>query len=202
MSENATFVPTTRLSVIEGCRQGDNQAWTVFFNIYAPIVYRYARHARLPEHESEEVVAKVMANFLQALRRGFTVDHARGRFRDYLRSAANHEIAACRRRRRPQPVPLDEAPEPSGDEPAAEQRWADLERQERLRLCLARLCHVPEIAPRDLLAFQRYAVGRERADLVAKELNISLSRLYALKHEIIVRLRAMRIELDAILGEV
>lgn len=201
MSDHVSSLPSTRLSVIEGCRQGDDRAWTVFFNIYAPIVYRYARHARLPEHEAEEVVAKVMANFLQALRRGFQVDHSIGRFRHYLRKMTNHEIAA-RRRSESRPICLDDVPEPSDNQPPADQEWVALERQERLRVCLARLGRLPEVSPRDLLAFRRYAIGREPSYIVARELNITASRLFAIKSEMIRRLRALRIELDVILGEV
>ena len=134
--------PTTRMSVIEGCRHGDNQAWTAFFNIYAPIVYRYGRHARLSESDTEEVVAKVMDDFMQALRRGFAVDHSVGRFRQYLRSAANHEISSQRRRIKNH-TPLEDIAEPPSGEPLPEECWAELERQEHLRLCLARLRLLP-----------------------------------------------------------
>ena len=202
MNDRSTTGPTTRMSVIEGCRQGDNQAWTAFFNIYAPIVYRYSRQAGLPESDAEEVVAKVMGNFIQALRGGFAVDHAVGRFRHYLRSTANHEIAAQRRRRLKKHARLEEVPEPPSNDPLPEQCWSDLERQERLRLCLERLRSLPEVGPRDLLAFQRYGLQNEPAEVVAQELNISKSRLYAIKHEIIQHLRRLRVELDVILGEV
>lgn len=194
--------PTTRLSVIEGCRQGDNQAWTTFFSIYGPIIYRYGRHAGLSDHEAEEVVAKVMGSLMQALRRGFAVDHATGRFRHYLRSTANHEISAQRRRRRPNHADLGDVPEPSSDELLPEEHWCDLERQERLRICLDQLHRIPQVSPRDLLAFHRYALRNEPADNVAKDCGISKSRLYVIKHEIIQHLRRLRVELDGILGEV
>jgi RNA polymerase sigma-70 factor (ECF subfamily) len=184
------------------CAQGDNPSWTTFFGIYGPLIHRYARWGGLAEHDADEVVANVMRNLLQALRGGFEVDHSVGRFRHYLRKIANREIAAQRRRGTRQPVGLEQTPEPPADDEPSEEHWAALERQERLRICLERLRAVPSSRPRDLRAFERYALAGEPAERVALELGISKSRLYAIKHEMIVELRRLRIQLDAILGEV
>ncbi len=200
MSQPNAAIPTTRVSMLVRCSAGCNDSWQAFFRIYAPIVFRYARHAGLVDCDAEEVVANVMRNFVLALRGGFQVDYARGRFRDYLRKVANHEIAAQRRRCRGHAA-LEDVAEPAAPQPGAE-RWAEVEQQERLRTCLEKLRTSARVRPRDLQAFERYALLGEPAERVAAELGVSTSRIYAIKNEIVTRLRALRVELDAILGEV
>jgi len=191
------------MSVIDGCRRDCSASWRTFFEIYGPIVYRYARHARLAACDADDVVANVMRNFMQALRRGFTVDHSVGRFRYYLRKMTNHEISALwRRQSRTRSADLDVTPASQDTEPAPDKYWADIERQERLRICLERLRQSPAVRARDMLAFERYALSGEPADLVARDLGLSASRVYAIKHEVTCHLRKVRKHLDTILGEV
>lgn len=201
VEESTSSLPVTRLSVIEGCRQGCNTAWETFFAVYAPLVYRFARHARLADSDAEDVVANVMRNLMKALRGGFEVNHEIGKFRHYLRKVANREINAQRRRAAGVNIDLQDSPEiESAEEHDAD--WAAAEQRERLRVCLDRLRISPQIGPRDVVAFERYAINGEAAEVVAAELGISRSRLYAIKHEMIQHLRRMKAELDEELGEV
>ncbi|MCH8807901.1 MAG: sigma-70 family RNA polymerase sigma factor [Planctomycetes bacterium] len=194
MAKPKSHFPTTRMTLIERMRKMDNSAWTTFFEIYGPIVYRFARRARLDDHDAEEVVAAVVRNMLRVMRGGFELDPELGRFRDYLRSVTNREISAqIRRRKLSSPLITD---------PGAEDgTWAELERQEVLAVCLERLRRSRAVRARDLLAFERYALQDEPADSVARDLQISKSRLYAIKHEMIQRLRRLRESLEAVIEE-
>jgi RNA polymerase sigma factor (sigma-70 family) len=193
MGNSRSTGPTTCMSMLDRCRQGDNRAWHTFFGIYGPLVFRYARHARLSNDEADEVVAAVMQSFVQAFRGGFKVDHAVGRFRHYLKTVANHAIAAQRRRRGPPTVPIGPEPIDGRGEPD----WDTIEQQELLRMCLERLAAAPAVRPRDLLIFQCYAIEGQPPERVAKEFAISVSRVYAVKHEIIQLLRRERIKLES-----
>lgn len=200
MSTSCSSGPPTRPSVLAGVRDGDQRAWTTFFEIYAPLVYRYARHASLSDQDAEDVVANVMRNFVRALP-GFTYDRSVGKFRHYLKKVANHEIAAIRRRRSTA-TDLNSVPERAGEDEPLDQYWHAVEREERLRMCQQRLRSSGQVRPRDWLAFERYALQGEPAEQVAKELCMSKSRLYVIKHEVIEKLRQCSRELDGILGEV
>lgn len=131
---------------------------------------------------------------LRVMRGGFELGPELGRFRDYLRSVTNREISAqIRRRKLSSPLITD---------PGAEDgTWAELERQEVLAVCLERLRRSRAVRARDLLAFERYALQNEPADSVARDLQISKSRLYAIKHEMIQRLRRLRESLEAAIEE-
>lgn len=198
--KSASSLPATRLSVIEGCRQGSGAAWETFFSVYAPIIYRFARRARLADHDAEDVVANVMRNLMKALRGGLEIDYSVGKFRYYLRTVANREISAQRRRARSTTLDTQESAEIEAVE--SDPEWAEAERRERMRVCLDRLRMLPEVSPRDVLAFERYALHQEPAERVAAELGISRSRLYVIKHEMLQHLRRMKEQLDEELGEV
>ncbi len=199
-TSSAGSLPVTRLSVIEGCRQGSSTAWETFFSVYGPIIYRFARRARLPDHDAEDVVANVMRNLMKALRGGFEIDYAVGKFRYYLRTVANREISAQRRRARSNNIDLQEAPDIEAIE--SDPDWSEAERRERMRVCLDRLRMLADVSPRDVLAFERYALRQESAERVAAELGISRSRLYVIKHEMLQHLRRLKEQLDEELGEV
>lgn len=206
VSERGSSFPTTRQSLLGELGQAEASApsprWQEFFDLYGPVVYRCARHAHLSDASAEDVVANVLRNFVAAVRGGFKVDAALGRFRSYLRTIVNHEILAQRRRDRHarHTAPLDDEPGIESADAPPDSNWIELERQERFRACLDRLRAT--VQPRDILAFERYAILGESAERVARESGISVSRLYSLKYEMVGRLRELAARMDAELGEV
>ena len=195
-----SYFPETRETILNNLGQARGAAGEVFFCIYGPIILRFARHAGLAEHDAEDLLATVMRNFVVRVRNGdFRVDRSKGRFRHYLRRVTNHAISEHRRKNARTALDLEqigEVAERSAD------RWDDLERQERLLACKERLRATGRISERDLLAFEQYAERNLPADVVSKQLGISISRLYVIKHEVIGQLRRVRRELEEILGEV
>lgn len=187
--------PQTQISVIEKCRMGDESAWETFFSVYGPVAYRLARRAGLSDFDAQDVVANVMRKMLNAFRGGFEVDYQRGRFRHYLKRIVRNEIAEHFRAKKLAPVdPQESAPVEAPDDSAA---WREVEQSEFIRACFDRLRQSPNVRPRDLLVFERYAMDQEPVEKVAREAGISTSRVYAIKHEIIGELRRMQADLDA-----
>ena len=46
----------TRKTLLERVRDSsDHEAWTEFYELYAPLIYRYARGRGLPSHDAEEI---------------------------------------------------------------------------------------------------------------------------------------------------
>jgi RNA polymerase sigma factor (sigma-70 family) len=205
-SNDGCNFPPTRASLLAGMAgegDGANGPCKTFFSIYGPIVHRFARRAGLAEPDADEVLSRVMENFWKRVRRGgFKVDSAKGRFRDYIRKIANHEISRARRRQGRSPLDLEAAGTIEDVRAAALPEWAEIEDEERLRACLDRLRGLPKISPRDVSVFESYALEGEAADAVAKRYGVSKSRVFAIKHEMIQRLRRLRTQLDGHLGEV
>jgi RNA polymerase sigma-70 factor (ECF subfamily) len=196
MAEPRSYSPPTSHSLIIAVKQGDSSAWTRFYDLYGPIVYRFARHARLQDADAEEVVANVMRNFLRWMKGDGEFDPARGKFRHYLRRTVNNEISQMFEPRAVRGRGLGGDSDESGDsrtrathEASADELWDAIEEQELLRASIEELLASQTIRPRDLLAFQRFALNNEDAKVVARELDLSTARLYVVKHELLKELR-------------
>lgn len=202
MASSDPGIPETRLTLIERCREGKDDAWRTFFEIYGNLTFRYARHAGLSDTDAEEVVAAVVRSIMQSLRSGFKVDHGIGRFRHYLKTVINHAIVA-QRKRAAGPIRARDIDKLCEDPPApVDPEIRRMEQEERLRLCLDRLRSSRGVRPRDMLAFERYVLNREPAERVARDLGLSTARLYSIRTEMIQRIRETNAKLNVELGEV
>lgn len=200
MAAQEALFPPTSLSMIDALANPQSPMWAKFARIYGPIIFTLARRAGLHEIESEEVVAAVMSGFAQRMRSEFHVDYTRGSFRSYLRTMARNEIGNLRKRKSRSNAPLDDVDKPTdADDPV--RLWHDVERLERLAECLRRLRESGDISPRDYAAFERYAIHELPADAVAREFGIPTKRVYAIKHDVLRRLRTIFQQLEAEYGE-
>jgi len=192
--------PDTRTTLIRRLTDDTGEAWRTFFDVYGPLVFRIARRAGLNANDAEDVLACVMRNFVQAVERGFELDHRVGLFRSYLKTITTNEIRAHRRRER-RSSELGERVV-SAVEPSVAVRWEDAERQNRWQLCLERLRESASVRSRDYEAFVRYALNGEPAEQVAAELQVTVDRLYGIKHTMVRKARRMWQQLEQELGEV
>ncbi len=202
---DSTLFPTTRFTLLAKLNDPAAKAWDEFFSVYGPVIYRMARYARLSEDAAQEIVAVVMRNFVSTVAGGFTFDPDRGRFRQYLRTLTNRSIRLYRRREFERAtgrvdLPLESVADASGEVPSS--AWEQAEREERWQACLERMRSSSVVSPRDFEAFEALALRGEPAEKVARRLGVAVNRLYGIKHAVIRRLRQIREDLDAELGEV
>ncbi|MCC6143168.1 MAG: sigma-70 family RNA polymerase sigma factor [Candidatus Hydrogenedentes bacterium] len=200
---DSTFFPSTRLTLLDRLSNPAAESWDEFFGVYGPLIYRMARYARLGEEAAEEVVAVVMRNFVGTVKKGFQFDPQQGRFRQYLRKITNRTIrlhqfqATGTVRACEYPFEILASVEELPDE-----AWAKAEREERWQACLERMRSSSVVSPRDFEAFEALVIHGEPAAKVAKRFGVTTNRLYGIKHSVIRRLRQIREDLDAELGEV
>ena len=198
-----TFFPTTRFSMLAGLTGPGAKAWDDFFGVYGPLIFRMARKSRLSEESAEEVVAVVMRNFVGTVKKGFEIDPQMGRFRQYLRTITNRTIWLHKRQNA---APARECDYPLRNlacvEEPPDEAWTKAEREERWQACLARMRSSSVVSPRDFEAFEALVIKGEPAVRVAKRFGVTTNRLYGIKHTVIRRLRQIREDLDAELGEV
>jgi len=97
-----TKPPSTRATLLIRLRQEtDTEAWTVFVDLYTPLVYRFGRSRGLQDADARDVTQQVLAIVHQAMGK-FEYDPTRGRFRNWLGAVAAHEISRYQRKdRRP-----------------------------------------------------------------------------------------------------
>src|SRR5260370_1534144 len=93
--------PTTRLSLLLRIRDAkDSQAWTQFVDLYAPLVYGFARKHGLQDADAADLtqdVLRVVANTI----RGLDYDRQRGSFRGWLFTVVRNKLRNFLTRRQP-----------------------------------------------------------------------------------------------------
>lgn len=78
-----TGSPSTSHSLIVRAKSGDPAAWDMMENLYAPLVYRWARRAGLQESDASDIMQDVFCDLAQGLA-GFRKDKAGDTFRGWL----------------------------------------------------------------------------------------------------------------------
>lgn len=174
-------------------------AWRDFQELYGNVVFRMARAGGLPRQDAEDVLANVMANFCQSVRSGFKPWPKPAKFRTYLRSITNRQIAEQRRAGQAQ-IALDPAEAERWTDRAAlheaDSAWSRIESEEYLWLCLERLKRLPEIRQRDFEAFLQYAVRGRSAAEVSREFGLTEAGLYRLRHRLLGHLRTIHQKME------
>ncbi len=189
-----TNSPTTRVSLLVRIRDRDDEdAWTEFVDLYAPLVYALARRRGLQEADAADLTQDVLRSVVRTAPR-FAYDPGRGSFRGWLFTVARNQLRkwAAARQRQPsasgspddqrlieeQPAPPDE-----GDFWEAEYRsrvfaWA----AERVR---------PSFRPNTWQAFWKTAVEEGDPAAVAAELGMSVGAVYIARTRVLARLREL-----------
>lgn len=186
--------PVTRPSLlVRLCNSDDQQAWEQFVDLYAPVVYGYARKHRLQDADAADLAQDVLRRV--ASRMGvFHYDPHCGSFRGWLFTIVRHRLYdfLTQRNQRCQASGdpavqrlLDLRAAPSDEESAVWQRefrrslfaWA----ADRVR---------PTVQDTTWQAFWQTAVEGQPPIDVAHQLGLSVAAVYLAKSRVIVRLRA------------
>lgn len=181
----------TRASLLYRLREaGDNQAWSEFVAIYTPLIFAFCRGRGLSEADAGDVSQDVLKAVAGAISR-FDYDPARSSFRNWLftvvRSKLNNHLAAQSRRPRPAgETTLQQFAELTPDS-AAEDAWRR-EYQSHLVNWAANQIR-REFKDATWNAFWRTAILGEDADVVARELGVSINALYIARSRVTGRLK-------------
>jgi RNA polymerase sigma-70 factor (ECF subfamily) len=92
--------PSTRLSLLVRLRDlSDSDAWGQFVELYAPLVYHYARRRGLQDADAADLTQDVLRSVAAAMGR-FRYDPERGTFRSWLFTLVRHQLHHWARSRR------------------------------------------------------------------------------------------------------
>lgn len=175
---------TTKKSLLEAIRGGDEISWREFYETYRPLIVVRGRDYRLSSAEIDELVQSVMLRFFDRSRT-FVYDRSKGKFRDYLGTIIYRCALNIIRSRRKNEVGYEELELP--DETGARERWLEEWRQHTLFQALALLKQ--QVGESTFQAFELYAVKGEPPARVARFLNVSVSAVYVAKHRAVIKLR-------------
>jgi RNA polymerase sigma factor (sigma-70 family) len=194
----------TRESLIRRVRDpNDSDSWDEFWRLYEPLITRYLSRLRVAPHDAADLVQEVYLKLRREMPR-FSLDHARGQFRGWLRRMTDNTVRDHFRNLKRRQDRLEDAAEymravqesfDSGAERDAvrEREW----RQNVLETILQRARQ--EFAGRANLwpCFEKTLIQRLPAKQVASELGIEkVNNVYVYAHRVLTRIRALQAEYD------
>lgn len=185
-------LPLTRVSLLVRIQDpSDAEAWRQFFELYAPVVYGFARKRGLQDADSADLMQDVLRSVSMAAGR-LNYDPAKGTFRGWLYSVTRNKIfnfldkqrrqargsgdSGAHRRLDELPAPVEEREEWDRDYERRRFAWA----AERVR---------EEFQESTWNAFWMTAVDGLSAKDAGAKLTMSPGAIYVAKSRVIARLR-------------
>jgi RNA polymerase sigma-70 factor (ECF subfamily) len=183
--------PPTRASLLLRLRNlQDEEAWRQFVDLYAPLVYGYARKQGLQDADAADLSQEVLRAVAGAMGR-LEYDPNRGAFRNWLFTIARHKLANWR-------AALGNRTRGSGDTatqqlleqcPVPEAEW-ESDWQHRL---FAWACEETRRNVTDVTwqAFWQTAIDHQTGKQVAANLGLSVGAVYLARKRVLARLKEL-----------
>ena len=186
---HTTDESTTRSSLLLRLRDPrDNQAWSDFVELYAPLVYRQARRAGLQDADAADVTQEVFRAVAGKISQ-FEYDARRGEFRGWLYRITQNKLRDASARRQNVGSGDTAVHELLNEQPAATvpDTWDHEFRQRLLAWAYDQLRARCE--PSTWEAFWLTAVEGASGDAVAARLGLSVGAVYVAKSRMLLRLK-------------
>jgi RNA polymerase sigma factor (sigma-70 family) len=183
----------TRVTLLLRIRDpGDEEAWSEFHGLYAPLLYQYARQRGLADADAEEIRDQCLLIVAQKIGT-LEYDRQKGGFKNWLRCIAEGKVVDFFRKRR-EPLAdsrvLQQLPDPR---PAPAELWEQQWRYQHVLYCAAQV--KAGFSPQTYRAFELLAFdGCSVADVCA-QLQMTRNQVYLAKSRVLRRIRARIIEL-------
>lgn len=185
--------PITRVTLLARLKDGgDTDAWRQFVELYAPVVYGFARKRGLQDADAADMMQEVLRSVARNAEK-MEYDPARGTFRGWLYTVARNKIYNFLNGQRHRPRAAgDEASQERLDSlpdrtPAPDEDW---EKEYQRRVSAKAMERVRgEFQPGTWKAFWGTAVDGRAAQDVGAELKMSPGAVYVAKSRVLARLR-------------
>ncbi len=184
--------PNTRPSLLVRLRDArDNEAWAQFVEVYAPLIYGFARKQGLQDADAADLTQDSLRVVSEAIKK-LEYDPRRGTFRSWLFTVVRNQLFRLRARQaRPGKGSGDSAAQeqlqqvPSADNDSA--LWDEEYRRRQLVWAAERVR--PQVQETTWQAFWRTAVQGESGQEVAAALGMTVAAVYLAKSRVMVRLK-------------
>lgn len=185
--------PATRPSLLARLRSRDDEsAWREFSDLYAPLVYRFARRKGLQDADAADLLQDVFRKLAVELPR-FEYDPRRGAFRSWLFTILRQQLADFLGRKSHETAqPAEWAIQAgAGSEPMSaagdEEIWNREWQQQLLEWSMHRVQR--EFGPVTWMAFVRTALDGEAVESVSQELSMTAGAIYVAKSRVLSRIK-------------
>ncbi|HKI31588.1 MAG TPA: sigma-70 family RNA polymerase sigma factor [Gemmataceae bacterium] len=187
-------IPPTRASLLLRLRDAqDGEAWREFVDLYAPLVYGYARKQGLQDADAADLCQDVLRAVAGAVGR-LEYDPRRGAFRNWLFTVVRHKLSnwQAAQANRAQASGdsathqlLEQCPAPEGMEGEWEAEWE--------RRLVAWACEQArrQVSDTTWQAFWRTAVEGQPGKQIAADLGLTVAAVYHARSRILARLKEL-----------
>jgi RNA polymerase sigma-70 factor (ECF subfamily) len=187
-------IPATRASLLVRLRDPqDEAAWREFVDLYAPLVYNYARKQGLQHADTGDLVQEVLSAVAGAVGR-LDYDPRRGMFRNWLFTIVRRKLSNWHRARGNQARGsgdtdthrfLEQCPIPQEESGEWEAEW-----EQRL---FAWACEQVrrEVTNTTWQAFWKTAIEARPGKQVAAELHLTVTAVYLARRRVLARLKEL-----------
>lgn len=185
---------TTRASLLQRVRDPeDRDAWLEFYEIYAPLLYRFARGRGLSPSDAEEVRDQCL-EVLSRRMPEFDYDRTRGRFKGWLFTMAQARVVDLVRLRRASRLSTDEMRSVADARTDPRQLWEEAWRREHLRFAMDRARLRVSALTWNIfeLLLQDVAVPD-----VCRDLGVNRNQVYKARGRVLTEVRALVAELES-----
>jgi RNA polymerase sigma factor (sigma-70 family) len=191
VSENRDGFLPTRPSLLARLKNVDDQeSWNDFFNTYWKLIHGIAIKSGLTEEEAKDVVQETLISVSKAIQE-FEYNPEVCSFKTWLRTLIRRRIADQFRRRPRERLAndglepnethssiLDKVPDPQSG--ASDVVWEEEWQRTLIDVALERLKR--HVSPEQYQIFYLHVVKQLTPREVAKSLNVSVARVYLVKH--------------------
>jgi len=185
--------PLTRPSLLFQIRDAENQqAWSQFVDIYAPLIHRFACRSGLQDADAADLTQEVLQSVHGAIGR-LDYDPQRGTFRSWLFTVARNHIKNFLKRQSRHPRGtgdteikrvLEDQPDGTDD---LEARWENDYEQRLFHWAADQIRQ--DFQPQTWRAFWQTAVAGQSAREVAETLSMSVGAVYVAKSRVMAGLK-------------
>jgi RNA polymerase sigma factor (sigma-70 family) len=198
LADAPELIPT-RNSLLSRLKDwSDQESWEEFFNTYWRLLYGVAIKAGLTDQEAQEVVQETVITVARRIRE-FKYDPATCSFKTWLLNLTRWRIIDQLRKRRPEPAQphahsadatsrtptIERIPDPGSVD--LEAVWDAEWEQHLFQAAVARI--KKRVSPEQYQMFDLAVTRKWPPARIARELGVSLGRVYLAKHRIAVLLR-------------
>ncbi len=187
-------IPPTRASLLLRLRDPrDQAAWSEFVDLYAPLIYNYARKQGLQDADAVDLSQDVLSAVAGAIGQ-LDYDPGRGSFRNWLFTVVWRKLLNWRRAQKTRlrgsgdsdiHQLLEQCPVPLGEQEEWQTEWQ--------RRVFAWACEQvrKDVTEATWQAFWRTAVAGEPGKQVAAELGLSVAAVYLARSRVVARLKVL-----------
>jgi len=191
-------IPATRASLLMRIRdRGDADAWRQFVQLYAPVVYAYARRRQIQDADAADLTQEVLRSVSKSIAR-LEYDARYGSFRGWLFTVTRNKLVDFQRRKSiGQAVGGSSIQDVLNRQPAAEEQdfWDQEFRRQVFAVAAEQV--KPEFEEATWQAFWQTAVEGRKPNDVAGGLGMSVGAVYIAKSRVQARLKERVRELAA-----